>query len=205
MNSALARYLSVFFHPLLVPTYLFGLILYFLPESLITFPMDKRWVLLSAVFFLTFIIPAVGAYFMVRAGVVEDLHMQERTQRRLPFLFTTLCYASTTYIFGREDLFGDLFYYIMLLITLSVFAAYVISLFWKISAHGLGMGGALGILVFLHTLMPDSVLFFLIVVFLMLTGAVLSARLALNEHTPAQVYAGLLTGFILGAGLVIFL
>nr|WP_234462481.1 hypothetical protein [Adhaeribacter terrigena] len=176
-----------------------------MPESLITFPMDKRWVLLAAVFFLTFIIPAIGAYFMVRAGVVESLHMQERSQRRLPFLFTTLCYASTTYIFGRETLFGDLFYYIMLLITVSVFAAYVVSLFWKISAHGLGMGGALGILVFLYSLMPDTALFYLIIVFMLLTSAVLSARLALNAHSPAQVYAGLLTGFTIGAGLIFFL
>ncbi|MFC5271124.1 hypothetical protein [Adhaeribacter terreus] len=188
-----------------MPTCLFGLILYFLPESLITFPMDKRWIILAAVFFLTFVIPAVGAYFMVRAGVVQNMQMQEREQRRLPFLFTTICYASTTYIFGRENLFGDLFYYIMLLITLSVFAAYVVSLFWKISAHSIGMGGTLGVLVFLHTLLPDAALLNLIVLFILLTGAVMSARLALQEHTPAQVYAGLLTGFAIGAGLVLFL
>ena len=188
-----------------MPTLLFGLILYVLPESLITFPMESRWIILAAIFFLTFVIPALGTYFMMRAGLIESLHLQNRAHRRLPFLFTTLCYASTTYIFGKENLFGDLFYYIMLLITLSVFASYVVSLFWKISAHGVGMGGALGVLVFLNVLLPDATLLNLIALFVLLTGCVLSARLALQAHSPAQVYAGLLTGFAIGASLLMFI
>lgn len=187
-----------------MPTLLFGLILYVLPESLLTFPQESRWIILAAIFFLTFLIPALGTYFMVRTGLVEDLHLQQRAQRRLPFLFTTLCYASTTYIFGKENLFGDLFYYVMLLITLSVLATYLVSLFWKISAHGVGMGGALGILVFLNVLLPDATLVNLIAVFILLTGSVLSARLALQAHTPAQVYAGFFTGFAIGASLLLF-
>ena len=204
MNLKLARFLSVLFHPLLLPTFLFGLILYALPESLITFPMESRWVILTAVFFLTFIIPAIGTYFMVRLGLVTNMQIRDRAQRRLPFLFTTLCYASTTYIFGQEEVFGDLFYYLMLLITLSVFASYVVSLFWKISAHAVGMGGTLGALVFLQALLPDNLLIYLIAAFIILTGAVMSARLALQEHSPAQVYAGFLTGFSIGASLLFF-
>ena len=188
-----------------MPVWLFALILYVLPESLITFPMDKRWIVLAAIFFLTFIIPAVGTFFMVRAGVVQNMQLQDRAQRRIPLLFTALCYASTTYIFGKENLFGDLFYYIMLLITLSVFALYFISLVWKISAHGVGMGGALGILIFLYSLVPDAALFNLIIIMILLSGAVLSARLALQEHTQAQVYAGLLTGFAIGVSLIFYL
>ena len=188
-----------------MPTFLFGLILYALPESLITFPMESRWVILTAVFFLTFVIPAIGTYFMVRLGLVTNMQVRERAQRRLPFLFTTLCYASTTYIFGQEEVFGNLFYYLMLVITLSVFASYLVSLFWKISAHAVGMGGTLGALVFLHALLPDLLLMNLIVVFIILTGAVLSARLALQQHTPAQVYAGFFTGFAIGASLLFFI
>jgi hypothetical protein len=204
VNLALARFLSVLFHPLLMPTLLFAAILYLLPESLVTFPMESRWVILLAVFFLTFIIPALGTYFMVRAGLVQSMTLQDRAQRRLPFLFTTFCYAGTTYFFWRDDLFGDLFYFIMLLITLSVFVTYLISLFWKISAHSVGMGGGLGILILLNKLIPDSPLFYLVIVCLLVSGAVMSARLALNEHTPAQVYAGLITGFVIGGSLLLF-
>jgi hypothetical protein len=204
VNAALARLLSVLFHPLLLPTYLFALILYLLPESLITFPMDKRWIILAAVFFMTFVIPALGTYFMVRAGLVGSITLQDRLQRRLPFLFTTVCYASVTYIFGRDNLFGELFYYLMLLVTLSVFATYAISLVWKISAHGVGMGGLLGILIFLYTALPDMMLFYGTILVLILSGAVLSARLALQEHKPAEVYAGFFTGLAIGASLLLF-
>ena len=205
VNLALARLLSVLFHPLLGPTYLFACLLYLLPESLVTFPMDSRWVILTAVFFLTFVIPALGTYFMVRAGVVQSMQMPIRSQRRFPLLFASLCYATATYFFGQDEVFGDLFYFIMLVITLSVLATYVISFFWKISAHSVGMGGALGILVFLYKLLPDITLFNLIVIFILLTGSVLSARLALQAHSPAQVYAGLATGFAFGASLLFFI
>ncbi len=188
-----------------MPTYLFGLILYVLPESLITFPKESRWIVLTAIFFLTFIIPALATYSMVRAGLVKSMELHDRLQRRFPFLLTTFCYASTTYLMQKEDLFGNLFYLIMLLITLSVFATYVVSFFWKISAHSVGIGGALGILVFLHTLLPDNATLYLILGYILVSGAVMSARLALQAHTPAQVYAGFLTGFGIGASLLLFI
>lgn len=165
--------------------------------------MESRWIMLTTVFVLTFIIPALGTYFMVRAGLVQNMEMPQRAQRRFPLLFAGFCYAATTYFFGREELFGDLFYFIMLVITLSIVVTYVVSLFWKISAHSVGMGGALGLFVFLYKLLPDPMLFNLLVIFILLTGCILSARLALQAHTPAQVYAGLATGFGLGASLLL--
>jgi hypothetical protein len=205
VNLALARFLSILFHPLLLPTYLFAIILYLLPESVITFPVESRWMLLSLIFVMTFFIPGLGTYAMVRFGMVQSMQLQDRLQRRLPFLFTTVCYATVTYIFRRESYFGELFYFLMALITLSVLATYLVSLYWKISAHSVGMGGGLGILILLNTLIPDSPIFYLVIVCLLVCGAVMSARLALNEHTPAQVYAGLLTGLAIGSSLLLFM
>jgi hypothetical protein len=204
VNLALARFLSVLFHPLLLPTYLFAIILYLLPESVITFPVESRWMLLALIFVMTFLIPGLGTYAMFRFGMVQSMQLQDRLQRRLPFLFTTVCYAAITYIFRRESYFGELFYFLMALITLSVLVTYLVSLYWKISAHSVGIGGGLGILILLNSLIPDSPLFYLVIVWLLVSGAVMSARLALNEHTPAQVYAGLLTGLAVGSSLLLF-
>ena len=187
-----------------MPTYLFYLVLYWLPESALTFPMDKRWILLTFIFFGTFLVPGIGTYAMFRYGLVNSLELGDRVQRRFPLLFTSFCYATLTYFFQRNLGFSELFYYLMLLITLSVFATYLVSLFWKISAHGVGLGGLLGLLALLNHLLPESGLLYLIILFVLVAGAVLSARLALNEHTPAQVYAGLLTGLVIGGSLMLF-
>ena len=198
MNRTLAYTLSVLFHPLLIPTYLFALVLYGLPQSIITFPADSRWIILAIVFFTTFIVPGLGTYFMYRHGFISSMHVENRPERNLPFFFTTVCFAVTSYLFYHEQIFDRLLFYIMFLITFSVFSIYLISFFWKISAHSVGAGGALGILLFLHASLPESQLLYVVVAAIVVIGAVMSARLALQAHTPAEVYTGFLLGLVIG-------
>ncbi|MBF8964423.1 hypothetical protein I0P70_14310 [Pontibacter sp. FD36] len=204
MNRSLARFLSVAFHPLLMPTYLFVIILYFLPVSSISLPLQSRWIILGMVFFSTFMVPGLGAFAMFKTGFIDSYEIDRREQRSKPLLFTALCYAVTTYLFYSEPVFDQLFYFIMAVITASVFVAWFVSFFWKISAHGIGLGGALGVLLLVNKLMPEAGLLMPIILLILVSGAVLSARLALHAHTPAQAYTGFLTGLVLVlmAGLV---
>ena len=201
MNRTLAHTLSVLFHPLLMPTFLFFVVLYVLPQSAVTFPPESRWLIIAIVFFSTFVIPGLGTYFMFRSGFVSSMHVESRPERNLPFFFTTVCFAITSYLFYQEQYFDRLLFYIMFLITLSVFFTYLFSFRWKISAHSVGLGGTLGILLLLHALLPESPLLYIIVAAVLVAGAVMSARLALNAHTPAEVYSGFLIGFSVGWGL----
>ena len=206
MSRSLAKVLSVVFHPLLMPTHLFAFILYYLPPPMFPLPLQVRWAVLALVFFTTFIIPALGTYAMIRAGQVDSFEMERREQRSLPLLFTGLCYATTAYLLYREPALDQLFYFIMGVIAVSVFLTYLISLFWKVSAHSVGVGGVLGILFLLNRLMPDGLLLLPLSLAILLAGGVLSARLALHAHTPAQVYAGFGSGFLLAlvAGAIAF-
>jgi hypothetical protein len=203
VNRTLAQVLSVLFHPLLMPTYLFCIVLYLLPPSVITFPVERRWAILVLVFSSTFMIPGLGTYFLYRHGYVDNLTLEHRPERNLPFFFTTICFGVTTYLFYQEAYFDRLFFYIMTLITLSVFLTFLFSLRWKISAHAVGLGGALGILFLLNQLLPENELLYLIVATIICTGLVLSARLELDAHSPAEVYSGFLLGFSLSFGMLL--
>jgi membrane-associated phospholipid phosphatase len=202
VNRTLAQVLSVLFHPLLMPTYLFCIVLYLLPPSVITFPVERRWAILMLVFCSTFVIPGLGTYFMYRQGYVGNMTLEHRQERNLPFFFTSLCFGVTSYLFYQEAYFDRLFFYIMTLITLSVFLTLLFSFRWKISAHAVGLGGALGILFLLNKLLPENQLLYVIVAAIVLTGLVLSARLALEAHTPVEVYGGFLLGFSLSFGML---
>jgi membrane-associated phospholipid phosphatase len=202
VNRTLAQVLSVLLHPLLIPTYLFCIVLYLLPPSVVTFPVERRWAIVVLVFCSTFIIPGLGTYFLYRQGHVGGLTLEHRPERNLPFFFTAVCFGVTSYIFYQEAYFDRLFFYIMTLITLSVFLTFLFSFRWKISAHAVGVGGALGILFLLNKLLPENQLLYIIVVAIILTGLVLSARLALDAHSPAEVYSGFLLGFSLSFGML---
>lgn len=201
VNRTLAQVLSVVFHPLLIPTYIFLVVLYLIPESVVTFPVEKRWIIVAVVFLATFLIPGAGTYFIYRSGLLTSMQAERREERSIPLFFTFLCFTITSYVFFQESFLDRLFFIIMSLITLSVFLTFVFSFFWKISAHGVGMGGALGILFFINAQLPESSLLHILVYFIIAAGGVASARLALQAHTPAEVYCGLFLGFSVGVGM----
>lgn len=200
MNRTVAWALSVLFHPLLMPTFLFAIVLYYLPDSVLTFPPANRWVILLFVFLATFLLPFFGAWYLYRLGHVRSLSLTDRAERGLPLFFTGVCYAIISYLFYRDEVFDRLFFFIIGIITVQVFLTYFFSLFWKISAHSVGAGGALGILVVLNALLPENFLLPLIVLFILICGAVMSARLALNAHTSEEVYGGFVLGFSFSLG-----
>jgi hypothetical protein len=201
VNRSIAWAVSVLFHPLLMPTFLFFIVLYYLPASFITFPTEYRWVVLAFVFLATFLLPVLGSWFLFRLGHVRSLHLNDRAERGLPLFFTGVCYAIISYLFHRDDIFDQLFFFITGIITVQVFLTYIFSLFWKISAHSVGVGGALGILMVLNALLPENYLDSMIVLFILISGMVMSARLALNAHTTEEVYAGFVLGISFSTGI----
>ena len=87
--------------------------------------------------------------------------------------------------------------------TLAVISNLLISLKWHISAHTIGTGGIIGLLLTLALFYRIEILGYLMVSIL-IAGLISFARLSLDAHTPKQVYSGLLLG-LLETFLVIFL
>ncbi|GGK75895.1 hypothetical protein ACD591_06350 [Rufibacter glacialis] len=201
MNPRIATALSVLFHPLLLPTYLFGLLLYYLPPEVFSYPPEGRRLIVLLVFILTFLLPVFGTLMMQQAGVVTSITLDARTDRRWPLLLAATCYTVLTVMFFRVSFFDNLFFLIMLLVTASVYMTLVINQFWKISAHSIGLGGGLGIMVLLHGWLPENYLLYPMALGAVACGAVISARLALGAHNTKQVYAGFALGFLLGISL----
>ncbi|RNI28646.1 hypothetical protein EFB08_08380 [Rufibacter latericius] len=190
--------LSVLFHPLLLPTYLFSLLLYYLPPEVFSYPPEGRRLILLLVFILTFLLPVLGTLLLQQAGLVTSITLDARSDRRWPLLLSATCYTVLTVVFYRISFFDSLFFLMMGVITASIYLTLIINQFWKISAHSIGLGGALGILVLLHGWLPEAYLLYPVAFGCIICGAVISARLALGAHTSKQVYAGFALGFLLG-------
>jgi len=83
----------------------------------------------------------------------------------------------------------------VLSMNLSVLTAAVISMRVKISAHTISISGVVGFLLATANNQRDGSLIIPFVVVLILAGALASARLFLNKHTPFQVILGAICGF----------
>ncbi len=89
-------------------------------------------------------------------------------------------------------------------IAFSIAAVAVISLYWKISAHAVGISGMLGALIGIAIKYGNTELFFPILIIVLVMGLLISARLHLNAHTPLQVIAGSILGFVMSLAVIFF-
>ena len=211
MNTQLARILSATLHPLLMPTILFGIIFYAAPEAipnldtlnqgtavdLLGIKISIKLGLVLLIFNFTFLLPAYLIYVLYRFGAIQSLEMQTLKDRRQPYLITTLVYTLICLFFAFR--LGQLpeLTLILMSITLCIAAVTVISLYWKISAHSVGISGMLGAVMGLLLKLGVMRLFYPMLILMVIAGFLLSARLYLNAHTPNQVMAGFALGLFI--------
>nr|WP_186735728.1 hypothetical protein [Spirosoma utsteinense] len=194
-----------------MPTFVFGILLFQVPNVLgvDVYAPTIRLSLLVLIFVGTFGVPALLIYYLYRSGLVQTLHLTTLADRRLPFFLTALVYVLLTYLFAfRMDLISTIAPEIGVLlgsIALSILLVGIISLYWQISAHSVGISGVVGILAGVMLKFSLTELFVPLLLSVLLTGLVGSARLRLNAHTPAQIGAGVVLGLIVSLVAVFWL
>ncbi|QMW06830.1 hypothetical protein [Spirosoma foliorum] len=185
-----------------MPTLLFGVLLFQAPGVLgmDAFSISLRLSLLVLISVGTFAVPALLIYYLFRSGYVQSLQLDTLADRRLPYFLTACVYLSLAYLFlFRMQLVSTIAPEIGILvgsIAVSILLVGLISLSWQISAHSVGIGGTVGAIASLMLKFSITDLFFPLLILVILTGFVASARLKLNAHTPAQIGAGLALGVV---------
>ena len=201
-EEKLAKFISIIFHPLLMPTYGF-LLLFYTQNYVATFlQVQVKLIIVALTFLFTFIFPAINAVVLWKMGRIKSLEMEDPQDRLLPYGTTLLYYGALLYL-----LYNSHFPLVCKMIILGgafcILVTLIVNLRWKISAHMVGAGGVTGaMLAVFYRLQSDLQLAFFIII--IVAGLVGYARLKLNAHTPAQVYTGFLTGFLIQLILILF-
>ncbi|MEQ9412838.1 MAG: hypothetical protein RIF39_03355 [Cyclobacteriaceae bacterium] len=190
-----AKVISAVFHPLLMTTYLFLLLTYFLPVILQP-AQPSLWIILL-IFVTTFALPAVNFLLLRLTGSIRDLSMPHRHQRILPFIFISAIYVFVTVMFYWKFPIPNLLRLMMIVSAMVVFAT-IVTFFYKLSVHSLAMWGAVGMMLPMNKVSEVSSLLIPTAIVIVVAGVVMSARLALNAHTPREILIGSTSGFAIG-------
>lgn len=200
--KGVSRFISVAFHPLLLPTILFMLLANNAPLALGELPGNVSSFLLL-IFIFTFVFPL--ALFIIFILIVygkistDKILLDSRQDRVLPFLFIGVFYCGITYLlYDRLNMPGMV---VLLLgcMSMCVLLVGMVSLIWKVSAHAAGITGVIGFLIALQKLFPDLELLNPVVGMIIVAGFVLSARLYLKAHTPGELLGGCIIGVVASA------
>ena len=189
-----ANFLSTTLSPLMMPTY--GVFLTLWVSVLCLLPYGTRVTVLLLCMGITCILPLIFLSVLTHFKLVKDLHVDQREQRLLPYLFTALCYGVAAYfLFYRHSPQ----WFVMFLVgsALTVIVLALINLKWKISAHMAGIGGVIALVYQIHVQgLSAFYLLWLLCIIIVVAGLLGSARMVLKRHNIWQVLAGLLVGFL---------
>ncbi|MBI1222231.1 MAG: hypothetical protein GC180_06460 [Bacteroidetes bacterium] len=195
----LAKAISIVFHPLLLITLGTWFILDFDSIYHVALGTKTQLIYLLIILMGTFILPLNAIFFMQRIMSTDiSVYMQEKRDRRIPLLISAICVLLTFYLFNyklgyraphivRGYLLGT---------AASIVLASIVNLRFKISLHSIGLGGTLGLLIYLQ----ENAFFDLrpiIACWILFSGIVIWARLYLHSHNLTEIYTGFLSGLTL--------
>ena len=195
MLRFLAKTFSFLFHPLLMPTWLFSLLMFYFPAAIQ--PVQAWFLIILLIFGMTFILPLLNLIFFKMTGTIQDFYLEERKDRVLPFIFISIVYAGITAMFFMRMNFPVVFN-LMVIVTGLVLLATIATFFFKISVHAIAVGGMAGILLAIVAFMSASELLIPALSAMVLAGLVMSSRLLLNAHELNEVGWGGVLGFVIG-------
>ena len=186
-----SKILSFVFHPVLMPTYAILLLLYFSKVFSQFMPIEQKTHLINLTLIFTLLLPLLGVFLLKKLKIVSSIYMENQNERKWPLLIA----ISSYYLLFRMFEFLYIHPIIIKLVLgaiLILFLSVIISNFWKISLHMLGIGGVFGAFLAFQYLFGGKL--FLIILLLLCSGLVAYARINENAHTLKQVYLGFLVG-----------
>lgn len=202
MGSKTARFISIVFHPLLMPTYAILMLFNINSHYLHVLPFNYKLILLGFVSLFTFILPAASIFFMIKLKLIESLEMHSSKERPIPLIIVALFFYATYHIFSELPV-DTIFTLFILGATLLVLISLLINYFYKISLHMMALGGLLATLLGFSFLIHQDIRIYLFLIIL-ISGLTGTARLKLEAHTPSQVYTGFLLGVVPVIGIIYF-
>jgi hypothetical protein len=193
MPEKIAKIVSIVFHPVLLPT--LGFILLFTSgfySSMLT--TDAIRFILLVIFFSTATLPMLSVAVLALNSKFDFL-MPNSRDRVVPMLFTSVFYYIGFMLLGRIH-FLPVFKLFMIASVLLIVVLLLISFKWKISIHMAAIGAITATffaLSFRGGVNPMSS----IVIVVIVSGLVGTARMVLDKNNLLQVATGYFLGFII--------
>jgi len=184
------KFISVILHPIVIPTIGVLLFLSITPNEI---RKERQYLLISIVFFSTYIVPLISLIILKTLGFIRSFQVESINERKIPLFLMLLIF----YILGRNLIqisdfkeLGMLFYgtNVSLAIIYLLFSFQI-----KSSLHIMSLSSALGFFLLFGNVYSISILPIAIIIILLI-GVLASSRLYLKAHNQKEIYLGFFIG-----------
>ena len=189
----IAHLLSYVLHPLFIPTYFFLFLMQVLPFEFVGITEWQLKMRLFSVAWLTAFFPAFAVFLLWRLKLSDSIFLRTQKERIIPYVITMFFYWWMYYLsrnFTDQPIALKFFY-------LGIFVASAIGMtvnnFMKVSLHAMGIAGLTTSVILVSLFYPvNNVVWVLLAI--LLTALVISARLVVSDHTKKELIVGLFIG-----------
>lgn len=188
-----AKVISYVFHPLFIPTYVFLFLIYQVPYEFAGITEYQLQLRLFSIFWLTAFFPAFAVFLLWRLKFSDSIFLRTQKERIVPYIITMFFYWWMYFLsrnFTDQPAVLKFFYMGIFMATV---AGLILNNYFKISLHGMAVGGALAAII-LFAMYYRLPLGLYMSVAALLTGIVCTSRFLVSDHTNAEVYTGLAVG-----------
>lgn len=188
-----AHLLSYVLHPLFIPTYFFLFLKQVLPFEFVGISEWQLKMRLFSVAWLTAFFPTFAVFLLWRLKLSDSIFLRTQKERIIPYVITMFFYWWMYYLsrnFTDQPIALKFFY-------LGIFVASAIGMtvnnFMKVSLHAMGIAGLTTAVILVSVFYPVNNAVWVLLAIL-LTALVISARLVVSDHTKKELIVGLFIG-----------
>ena len=187
----LSKFISILLHPIFMPLLALYLTLQSIPSIGLAISPYLNF-MYGIIISCTIVFPLLTIYFLIKSGKVSSLEISDHKERSLPLFRAVIWMLLGLYMLNNILFYAPIIKAEVIGAILIMLIAAIISKFWKISLHLLGIGGIVGVFIALQII--NGGVLYLLLIFILLSGILGVARIDQKAHNHAQVYAGFLLG-----------
>ena len=137
--------------------------------------------------------PLVTVLLAKGLGFLDSVYLKTQKERIIPYIACGFYYFWMCYVLRNQPQFSSEVVQLSMAIFLASSIGLMVNIIMKVSMHAISMGILVVFMGLLALTQSGSYGVFLSIAFL-LAGLVCTARFIVSDHTPKEIYVGLLVG-----------
>ncbi len=192
---SLAKLISFVFHPLFVGVIMAAYLIFVHPLYFVGFSEKGKMLKLLAVINNNVFFPLLVVALLRALGFNKSVLLKTQKERIVPYLASITFFFWTYYVFKNQPETPRVIVYMCRGMFFASSVALVLNNYYKISMHGIGVGGIIGLMALT---LVDGTLYSGIpfMVAILVAGLVVTARKIVSDHQWFDIITGFLLGFL---------
>ncbi|MEJ7770222.1 MAG: hypothetical protein WKF89_20555 [Chitinophagaceae bacterium] len=198
----IANLFSFIFHPLFIPGYIAGFLIFVHPYAFSGFDSRLKMLRFISVVLLTAFFPAFVVFLLRRLGLIQNIYLKTQKERIIPYVSSMFFFFWIFHVSRNLSDSPRFFILLLLGVFISSIAALMANIYFKVSMHAIAMG-AMVTFFEMMAMQGNFSMGIYLSASVLIAGLVCTSRLIVSDHHPFEVYAGLFLG-ILSQALAVF-